>query len=107
MAINLDVPDPVLIERLTARRTCRKCGAIYNLKNVPSKVSGKCDLDGGELFQRDDDKRESIEARLKTYRQQTLPLIEYYDKKTILKTLNGDAGLDKVVREVVRLLEGK
>lgn len=107
VAINLDVPDSVLVERLTARRTCKVCGAIYNLKNVPPKVPGKCDRDGGDLFQRDDDKREAIEARLKTYRQQTLPLISYYDQKKILKTLNGDAGLDNVVREVVRVLEGK
>jgi len=82
LVINLDVPDEVLIERLEARRTCRSCRAIYNLKNIPPKVEGRCDRCGGELYQRGDDRREVIVPRLETYRRQTLPLVEYYSAAT-------------------------
>lgn len=104
-AVNLDVPDDVIIERLEARRTCRSCQAIYNLKNAPPKVPGKCDACGGELYQRDDDKRESIQARLKTYRAQTLPLIGYYEKKKILSTLDGTLAPETVLASVVKALK--
>lgn len=103
-AVNLDVPDQVIVERLTARRTCRSCQAIYNLKNAPPKVPGKCDSCGGELYQRDDDKRESIEARLRTYRAQTLPLIGYYEKKGILRTLDGNLAPETVLASVEKAL---
>lgn len=105
VVVNLEVPDEVIIERLEARRTCRNCRAIYNLKNVPPKVEGKCDQCGGELYQRDDDCREAIETRLATYRKQTQPLVEYYEKQGKLRSLDGDMGLEKVVSEAIRLIE--
>ncbi|MBN1419664.1 MAG: adenylate kinase [Planctomycetes bacterium] len=100
LVINLDVPDEVLIERLEARRTCRTCRAIYNLKNIPPKIEGRCDRCGGELVQRDDDRREVIVPRLETYRRQTLPLVEYYAAAGILKTLDGDMGMENLMREI-------
>jgi len=105
--VNLEVPDEIIIERLEARRTCKKCRAIYNLKNVPPRVPGKCDTCGGDLYQRDDDKREAIETRLKTYRQQTQPLVDYYRRAGNLHTLNGDAGIDSLLRLVTAIIEPK
>lgn len=85
VALNLDVPFDDLMKRLTGRRTCRSCGQMYNIYYSPSKVEGKCDKCGGELFQRDDDKEETIRKRLEVYRTQTEPLINYYSKKEYLK----------------------
>jgi adenylate kinase len=105
VVVNLEVPNQVIIDRLVARRTCKRCKAIYNLKNVPPKVPGKCDACGGELYQRDDDKKEAIEARLDTYRRQTLPLVEHYSRKGLLHTVDGDIGIDNLVAAVVAVLE--
>ncbi|MCD6381521.1 MAG: adenylate kinase [Candidatus Aenigmarchaeota archaeon] len=82
--IYLDVPDEIIIERLSNRRICKKCGAIYNLKTMPPKVPGKCDICGGELYQREDDKPEVVKNRLVVYRENTTPLINYYKEKGIL-----------------------
>jgi adenylate kinase len=83
--IRLIVPEWIIIERLSNRRVCRKCGAIYNLKYLKPKRAGVCDRCGGELFQREDDKPEVIRERLKVYETQTQPLIEYYrDKLPVL-----------------------
>jgi adenylate kinase len=83
--IRLIVPEWIIIDRLSNRRVCRKCGAIYNLKYLKPKRAGICDRCGGELFQREDDKPEVIRERLKVYEAQTQPLIEYYrDKLPVL-----------------------
>jgi adenylate kinase len=103
--INLEVPDEVIVERLEARRTCRACKAIFNLKNFPTEVAGVCDDCGGELHQRDDDKRDAIEARLSTYRKQTLPLVEHYEKRGLLQTLDGDMGLANLLDRVYEIVE--
>lgn len=106
VVVNLEVADQVIIDRLVARRTCRSCKAIYNLKNVPPKVAGTCDACGGELYQRDDDKKEAIEARLATYRKQTMPLVEYYTKKGLLRTVPADTGIEKLVSSVAAIIDG-
>lgn len=103
--INLDVPDEVIVDRLVARRTCRNCGQIFNLKNFPPEVEGRCDDCGGELYQRDDDQREAIEARLATYRRQTLPLVEHYETRGLLQTLDGDMGLANLLDRVYEIVE--
>ena len=79
--INLVVPDRVIIARLSARRQCRKCGAIYNVLFLKPKKEGICDKCGGELYQRDDDKPEAIKERLKLYEEKTAPLINYYKER--------------------------
>ena len=89
MALYFDIPENVAIERLTGRRVCKKCGANYHIKNIPSKKEGVCDKCGAELFQRPDDKLETVKNRLKVYELQTRPLIEYYTKKGILKKVSG------------------
>jgi adenylate kinase len=84
VALNIKVPDHEIVGRLTSRRTCKKCGAIYNLKSIPPKVAGKCDKCGGELFQRDDDNENTVMNRLNIYHTQTAPLIDFYRKKGLL-----------------------
>lgn len=79
--IQIIVPEWIIIERLSNRRICRNCGAIYNLRFIKPKIEGACDKCGGQLYQREDDKPEVIKERLKVYEKQTQPLIEYYKKK--------------------------
>ncbi|MEM3646928.1 MAG: nucleoside monophosphate kinase, partial [Thermofilum sp.] len=76
--INLNVPDEVIVRRLSSRLVCRKCGAIYNRITLPPKVDGVCDKCGGELYQRDDDKPEVVRERIRIYRSEAAPLLEHY-----------------------------
>ncbi len=82
--INFVAPDKTVIDRLSGRIICRKCGAVYHIKNIPPKKQGVCDKCGGELYQRDDDKPEAVKERLKVYRKDTAPLVDYYKKKNLL-----------------------
>jgi adenylate kinase len=82
--INLVVPDEIVIARLSSRRQCRKCSKIYNVLFLKPKVEGICDVCGGELYQRDDDKPATIKERLKVYQKNTQPLIDYYRKKKLI-----------------------
>jgi len=78
--VNLDVPRDVILDRLTTRRTCVDCGAIYNVKSSPTKVEGVCDKCGGKVVQRDDETEEAISKRLDVFNAQTAPLVDYYTK---------------------------
>lgn len=94
--LNILVPDVVVIERLSNRRLCRNCSKLYNLLTNPPKRSGVCDLCGGELYQREDDKAETIERRLTVYREETMPLNNYYEKENILRSIDGNLSPDSV-----------
>lgn len=83
-ALALDIPREVIIDRLTTRRTCSNCGAIYNVKSKPPRVEGVCDACGGEVVQRDDETVEAIENRLRVYNEQTAPLVEFYRNEGLL-----------------------
>jgi adenylate kinase len=87
-----DVPDEVIIDRLSGRRVCSKCGAVYHVKYNPPKVEGMCDLCGGNLMQRDDDREEVVKKRLEVYRKQTQPLIEFYQDRGIIYRLDAGKG---------------
>lgn len=102
--ISLDIKDEVVVHRLSGRRTCKACGAIFHIENLKPKVSGKCDSCKGELYQRDDDKEETIRNRLKTFNSQTKPLIDYYSKKNLLVNLDAEQEPDKVFEECVEKL---
>lgn len=105
--ILLIVPEWIIVERLSNRRVCKKCGAIYNLKYLKPKQLGICDNCGGELFQREDDKPEVIRERLRVYEAQTQPLIEYYkDKLPILniKCRSADIPPEVIVEKILREL---
>ncbi len=104
--IFIDVPTDVLIERLTGRRTCRKCKAVYHIKYNPPKNPDVCDLCGGELFQRDDDKVEVVQKRIDTYNSKTKPLIDYYKKKNILIIIDGNRNIDEITTDIEKKVKG-
>ncbi len=106
-ALSVDVPKEDLMKRLTGRRTCKSCQQMYNIYFTPPKKEGACDKCGGELFQRGDDKEETIKKRLDVYDAQTAPLIDYYKKKGILKTVVGTGSIDEIFKKVCNILEGK
>jgi len=99
-----DVPDEVIIDRLSGRRVCSKCGAVYHVKYNPPKVEGVCDLCGGTLVQRDDDKEEVVRKRLEVYRKQTQPLVELYQEKGIIYKLDAGKGVEELFEEVKGLV---
>lgn len=94
--VNMEVPDQVLVDRLVGRRTCRTCGEIYHLQSKPPKVAGVCDRDGGELFQRDDDREDVVRNRLQVYHENTAPLIGYYRDRGQLRVVDGTQSMDAV-----------
>ena len=96
----LDVPFEELMQRLTGRRTCKDCGAIYNIHLSPPKQEGHCDRCSGELFQREDDNEETISNRLKVYEEQTAPLIGYYQDQSKLHTIPGTGDIDQITNQV-------
>ncbi len=99
--INIIVPLEKLMERLTGRRVCRGCGASYHIMFNAPTVEGKCDSCGGELYQRSDDNKESVETRLKAYQEKTQPLIEYYNEKGCLLEVNGDQDINQVLQDIL------
>lgn len=84
-----------IIQRLSGRRVCRNCGENYHVKNIPPKVAGKCDKCGGELYQRDDDKEETVLNRIKVYEKTVPEIVNYYENKGVLRTVSGDFDVDE------------
>ncbi len=105
-AICIDVPDEELVKRLTGRRTCKKCGMMYHVMFKPPKEEGKCDVCGGELYQRADDNEETVRNRLKVYHEQTEPIIQFYEKKGVLHRIDGMGSIDEIFERIVKLLGG-
>ena len=104
-AIDVDVPDENIIRRMGGRRACLKCGATYHVEHIPPKTEGICDKCGSELVLRDDDKPETVQKRLEVYHKQTQPLIDYYSRQNILRTVDGTKEMNAVFSDIVRLLE--
>ena len=103
-AINVEVPDENIVNRMSGRRACVGCGATYHIKYNPTKVDGVCDACGEKLVLRDDDKPETVEQRLRVYHEQTQPLIDYYTKEGILKEVDGTIDLEDVFAEITKIL---
>ena len=104
--INIDVPSDKLVERLSGRYICRNCGATYHKIYNPTKVEGVCDVCGGtEFYQRDDDKPETVENRLKVNIKMNTPLIKYYDDKKLLYSVDGDRDIDDVYNDIKKILD--
>ena len=103
--INFTISDELVIRRLSGRRVCRSCGAIYHVDNMPPKIAGKCDRCGGELYIRDDDKIDSIKNRLRVYKDQTEPLIAYYRDKGLLREIDSSQSPEHSLAQIKNLLE--
>lgn len=106
MVINLVVPTEILVGRLTSRRNCRNCSAVYNLSDKKPTSPGKCDLCGGELYRRNDDNEETISKRLETYVEQTEPLIDHYRKVGTLGDIPGGRSIEETFNKIMRLIDG-
>lgn len=105
IVINIDVPFNVLLERLVSRRMCKNCGTSYHLEFKPPKIAEICDKCGGQLYQRSDDNEESATVRLKTYTDETKPLIDFYLKQGILKEVNGLQAVDDVFKDIESIIK--
>ncbi|MDD3239254.1 MAG: adenylate kinase [Lachnospira sp.] len=103
-AINVEVPDENIINRMSGRRACVGCGATYHIVYNPTKVEGVCDACGEKLILRDDDQPETVKNRLSVYHEQTQPLIEYYSKKDVLKEVDGTKDMEDVFSDIVAVL---
>lgn len=103
-AIDVDVPDENIVNRMSGRRACLNCGATYHLISIPPKVEGICDRCGSEIVLREDDKPETVQKRLKVYHEQTQPLIDYYTEKNILVEVDGTVDIDEVFAAIVNVL---
>lgn len=103
-AINVEVPDSNIIDRMGGRRACVACGGTYHVKFNPTKVEGVCDACGGQLILRDDDKPETVKNRLNVYHEQTQPLIDYYAKQGIMKEVDGTMDMNDVFAAIVQIL---
>ena len=102
-AIDVDVPDEVIVTRMAGRRACTKCGATYHISFNPTKVEGVCDICSEATVLRDDDKPETVSRRLGVYHQQTKPLIDYYKEKELLHTVDGTQNYEKVFADIVAI----
>ena len=103
-AIDVDVPDENIVNRMSGRRACLNCGATYHIISIPPKVEGICDRCGSEIVLREDDKPETVQKRLKVYHEQTQPLIDYYKNQGILKSVDGTQPMDEVFKAIVTIL---
>ena len=107
IVLNFKVRKDVLVERIAGRRVCKSCGASFHVVNVPPKKEGICDTCGGELFQRKDDNRETVENRINVYENETAPLIGYYEKQNVLVNFDGEKTHNEVFEDVVKAIEAK
>ena len=103
-AVNVDVPDENIINRMSGRRACLNCGATYHIVYNPSKKEGICDTCGQQLVLRDDDKPETVKKRLSVYHDQTQPLIDYYKNEGILAEVDGTKDMEEVFQDIVNIL---
>lgn len=105
-AVSIEVPEDVIVKRLSGRRSCPGCGAVYNVFTLPPACEGVCDKCGGKLITRPDDKLETIQNRMKVYKEQSEPLVGRYRAAGLLKPVNGNRALEQVVEEIVSLVKG-
>ncbi|HBV04829.1 adenylate kinase [Mammaliicoccus lentus] len=103
--INIQVPEEELMNRLTGRRICEVCGTTYHLVFNPPKVEGICDLDGGKLYQREDDNPDTVANRLSVNVKQTKPLLDFYENQGVLKNIDGSREIENVTEDVIQILE--
>ena len=105
--INIEVDHKELVRRLTGRRTCKNCGGMFHILFHPPQKEGVCDRCGGTLYQREDDREETIRTRLKEYQKQTAPLIQYYQNKKLLRSIPGAGGQNQIFEQILRVMDAK
>ena len=103
-AIDVDVPDENIVNRMSGRRACLNCGATYHIVSIPTKVEGICDRCGSPVVLRDDDKPETVQKRLSVYHEQTQPLIDYYTEAGVLREVDGTIDINDVFAAIVQIL---
>ncbi|MDD6056811.1 MAG: adenylate kinase [Clostridiales bacterium] len=103
-AIDVDVPDENIVNRMSGRRVCTDCGATYHIVTIPTKAEGICDRCGSAVVLRDDDKAETVRKRLEVYHEQTRPLIDYYKEQDIVRTVDGTKPMEEVFADIVAIL---
>ncbi|MGE5297419.1 MAG: adenylate kinase family protein, partial [Solirubrobacterales bacterium] len=103
--INLLVDDRIVVDRITGRRSCPACGAVYHVKNMPPKKDGVCDKDGTPLVQRPDDTEDVVRNRLETYYRQTKPVVDYYKARRTVDDIDGGGDADVVAKVIFRMLD--
>lgn len=103
-AVNVEVPDEAIVQRMSGRRACLACGATYHIEHIPPKTPGVCDVCGAQLVLRDDDKPETVQKRLGVYHQQTQPLIDYYTNQGVLRQVDGTQPMEQVFADILRVL---
>lgn len=106
-AIYIEVPNEELVKRLSGRWLCRNCQTPYHVITSPPKIPGKCDKCGGELYQRSDDREETVKERLNVFYNLTIPILDYYRKQDKLIEVNGNLGIQEVAKEIVSMLEAR
>lgn len=106
-AIYIEVPNEELVKRLSGRWLCRNCQTPYHVITSPPEMPGKCDKCGGELYQRSDDREETVKERLNVFYNLTIPILDYYRKQDKLIEVNGNLGIQEVAREIVSMLEAR
>ena len=104
-ALFIDAAEDELVRRLSSRWTCRDCQAVYNVISNPPREEGRCDICGGELYQRPDDAPETVRNRIRVYREQTSPLINYYREKGLLITIKSEGGIERVQQKILEALQ--
>ncbi|MGE5473540.1 MAG: adenylate kinase [Ignavibacteriales bacterium] len=102
--LDIELADEKVLERMTGRRVCSKCKATYHIKYNPSKMDSICDLCGGSLIQRDDDKEETVAKRIEVYHMQTEPLIRFYKEKNLLKEVEGEGDVESITKKIFEVL---
>ena len=106
IVINMTVDKEALFDRIENRRICRQCGAVYNMHTLPSKVEGVCDNCGGELYQRADDNRESLERRMQSYEEETFPVLTHYRRLNLVHDVNASQTIEEVWADVQKVIDG-
>lgn len=106
LAINLQVDENIIVDRIVKRRSCRQCNEVYHLEAKPPRRAEECDKCGGELYQRTDDSEATVRERLKVYRERTLPLTQLYGERGVLVNVNGQGGIDEVYGRILAAVKG-